>query len=375
MKRKFAIVVIVILISSLTVMTVFAFPGTPFLGQGTAKGIQVNLAVVGATTNIEVASQRANISGDTGVPVETNGRSEGVNVQVISGSLPGVNANLINALTTKIFDGNPAIVSNSAAMPFIDSSMSPLATTGSIAGSSNSRVTSLVGWSSAAGSAASVNVLDGIGGQTIVSALDISNQSISETTPDHILFSNGSSILSGVSVQMPYLTGTVGILTADVITATADTSSDGTLPNASAVSAIEFSNLAIAGTPIPSPTAGEVYTVTSGAVPVDVARITIMPILTSNFNATNSSAQSVSLYIEFLAGPLVGTDIYLGQTSAESSAIDNPSGPTAITTNHISTNTGNPATIVVAFSLVGIFTTMTAIVLLQRKKVFIKQQK
>jgi hypothetical protein len=374
MRKKFAIVVIIFLISSSIVLPVFAFPGTPFLGRATAKGIEVDLDVGVATVKIDIMSGRANISGETGVPVETNGRIKGVDVEVSSGTLPGVNVDLVNASTTKAYDGNTAIVFDSDSLPGINPTMSPLATTSLIADSSSSRVRSLVGWSSTTGSVNNTNVLGGIGGQSIVSVLDISNQIASETTPGHLLFSYSASVMSDVDVQMPYLTGMVDILAVDVMTATTTTTSDGTMSNAGASSNVEFLNLTIAGTPIPSPTAGEVYTVTSGAIPADVARVTIIPTLNDNSNPTNSSAQATALYIEFLAGPLSGTDILLGQTSAESSAINSPTGPTAITLNHAGTYTGNPAAVLLTISLVGIVSIMTAIVHFQRKKVFIKQQ-
>jgi hypothetical protein len=244
----------------------------------------------------------------------------------------------------------------------IDALTSPLVTTGIISSASKSQVTGLIGWSDSSGAVNNVKVLGGVGAAPIVSVLDIYNWTSTATTPAHLLTTSASSVLSDVDVEIPYLLGTVPILSVDVITSTASASSDGTLPNAAAFSDVEFLNLVIGGVPVPTPTVGEVHIITSGPIPVQVARVTIMPTLTSMTSATSSSADAVSLYIEILAGSLVGTEIYLAHSNVESNAFGSPTGPTAITNLSTRNLANDRAMLPAVVSLFALFSGLTGMV-------------
>jgi hypothetical protein len=330
-KKTLTIAIIIIIVSSMTVVSVFAFPGVPFNGQASAKGIDVDLDVVFATVGIDVVSESTDAFGQANTAVETHGDSMGLNVSVLTGILNGVEVNLVDALTTKIYDGDMDIISDEEMLLNIDAVTSPLATTGIISSASQSQVTGLVGWSSTSGAVNNTNILSGIGSAPILSILDIYNFSGTETTADHTLNTYASSVLSDVEVRIPTLTGMVDVLSADIITSTANASNDGTMPNSAASSNVEFVNLVFGGTSIPVPTAGDVYTITSGIIPQNIARVTIMPILNNSTSATSSTAEAVSLYIEVLAGStLAGTEITLAESRAESNAESVPTGPTVI---------------------------------------------
>ena len=164
----------------------------------------------------------------------------------------------------------------------------------------------------------------------------------------------------------------VEILSADVITSSSTTRSDGTLANASASSKTGFLNLSIAGTPVATPTPGDIYTVTSGIIPVDVARIAIAPILSSSFDANKSDAEAVSIHIEVLAGPLLGTEIFLSRSTTSSVAQDSPTGPTAITMQNAGISSEDRGFGIAAFLLVTVNGLVTVLTLYRRRVVRVK---
>lgn len=370
MNKKLIIVVLIILLSSLSTLSVLAFPGVPFDGSASATGIDVDLNLLAANVGITVVSESTSTSGATDIPVSTVGLGDGLSVELTSGILPiPIDVDLVSALTEKIYDGDITILDDSETLLEIDNITSPLATTDIISSASNSQVTGLVGWSETSGHVNGANILGGIGNSPFLSVQDIFNVANTETTPAHLLNTSGSSVLSDINVEIPYLLGTVPILAVDIITSTASASSDGTLDNAFASADVEFVNLTIGGVPIPTPTVNDVHVITVGTFPtaVDVARVTIMPVMETSTSATSSSAEATSLLIEVLAGSLVGTEINLAQSRAEANAESIPTGPTSITFQNLGQiSTSDAVTLPIIVTFMAILTIMTAAVLYQQ---------
>lgn len=324
-RRVLLIVLLCVVWMGVPLAMVNAFPGVPYDGQANATGIDMDLVVPGASVVITVTSQTSDMAGDMNVPVLTNGRGDGLDVAVIVGSIPGADADIINVTTTKLYDGDPSLLTNADFVPLVNT---PLVDTSVLSAATTSQATDTIARSTSDGLVNAVDIF--VGGVDIVVVEAITNAATTETTVANALNNQAISLLTGVQITLPVVGGNVDVLSADLISSTATAVSDGTLPTADATSSEAFLNLMVGGNPVVV-APGFIVTVTGGIPVVDVARVTIISTSTTNQTATSSAAESIPILIEVLAGNLAGTQIQLARSYVESNVSNNSAtGPTAI---------------------------------------------
>jgi hypothetical protein len=309
-----------------------AFPGVPYDGQATATGVDIDLQIplVADLLEIVMSSQAGTLSGAADTPVATGGVGNGIDVTVPLGVPGGItDLDIVNSATNKTYDGDPTPITDTDSVSTVNG---PLINSGTVSSTTTSQVTSMIARTDGITYIRNPTVGDGlIGGINILAAEAITDSVIVETTVDHKLQAVSTSILEDLSIDLPLVLSTVNIISADRITATATAISSGDLADAVANSDVGFVNLTVGGMAVPTPSPGDIFTVTGGIVPTDLARVTIVPITTTALTATSSTATVTAILIEVLAGDLSGTIIQIGHAETEANVANNtPTGPTAV---------------------------------------------
>ncbi len=299
MKTRFLLIVSVLIIglSLLAVTVALADPLDPFGGTAEAVAIDANLSisVVGATTvdvGAIVISETAKISGAGGV-VSTNGAGKGIG---ISESSPLINADIDIVQTQAMRDTNsPGSTTDD---DFVATLNTLLVDTDLI--TSTTRSDSLTTRQTIGeGSVDNLSVFsDPIGIESLLQANTITSLvNTASTASGTDVNETAAADLEGVSAALFPSTGLEQIVTADVISSNTATTCDSETDN-TAFADYNFVNLQIQGVSVNVDTPGAQVIVEINNV--DVAVVTIAPVLSQNVTSTTASAEAVALRIEIL---------------------------------------------------------------------------
>ncbi len=313
----------------LTPRAASSFPGVPYDALAEATAVHIDLVALGGltTATVDVSRSEADLSGDPfPSPATTSAEGQGVDVVVGLDSVGLLDVDLINASTTKTYDGNATPVTDNDFLAMIDTF---LIDTGAIESDASSQVTGLISESTADNTIDGLDVGNALILNDLVLATTVAVDSLVNTNTDsplHDAIAEANSSVEGleVNVGIPALDP---VVTADVLSASADATSDSSVGDADANASINCVNLEVAGNPIDCTDPLPIVTVLQAGIPlVDAVRVTVGQLTEDTADPTMTSAEAIALEIEVLDVPLLSvlanSTIVVSDAYAEANVTD-----------------------------------------------------